>query len=148
MDLELRPYEGAAPLLFGCSRAAVAAILGPPRIRGRADDSWGEKLELIVGYDSDGMLNHIGVGPGAFGVVFVDIPIWTTDSIQDPNAVFLKFDADPVESLGFLIFSKLGIATTGFHDDDRSQRAIILFPRGSWVDEALHAGKPVLSRYA
>jgi hypothetical protein len=40
----------------------------------------------------------------------------------------------PYEDVGYIIFYKLGIAVTGFHDNDESQKAITIFEEGYWDD--------------
>ncbi len=41
-------------------------------------------------------------------------------------------DPSLMESYGFIVSYKLGLAFTGFDDDDRSQMAIHAFQRGLW----------------
>jgi hypothetical protein len=49
--------------------------------------------------------------------------------------------------LGFLVFTRLGVTTTGYHDDDESQRALTIFPRGTWDLLLEKATEPDLIRY-
>jgi hypothetical protein len=55
--------------------------------------------------------------------------------------------ADPLESLGFLVFLRLGFTTTGYHDDDESQRTLVLFKEGARAELLSEATTPDLSRY-
>jgi hypothetical protein len=50
-------------------------------------------------------------------------------------------DPDPTEMVGLLVFLKLGIALTGFHDGRESDLAVTVFEPGRW-DEHLSKMKP------
>ncbi len=43
---------------------------------------------------------------------------------------FLSQCDQPFENVGFVAFFKLGISVTGFHDDDDSQKAIVVYRAG------------------
>lgn len=43
-----------------------------------------------------------------------------------------RFDNDLREIYGFIVSFRLGIALSGFHDEDESQKAIHAFMRGDW----------------
>ncbi len=47
-------------------------------------------------------------------------------------AKIMTADPNPMHYLGFIVFLKVGITLTGFHDEDISQRALTLFERGAW----------------
>jgi hypothetical protein len=78
---------------------------------------------------------------------FLGTRLWDLDQILDPMPVLLQHDPAPVEFYGFIIFTKIGVTCTGFHDDDRSQRAITVFRRGLWDKHIPKAKEPDLSRY-
>jgi hypothetical protein len=71
--------------------------------------------------------------------------IWSGESQQDPNPIFLALDPEPVEFVGFWNFLRIGVTTTGYHDDDESQRAITVFPHAH-VDYLLATAKPADTR--
>ena len=144
---QIVPYIGASPLMFGMSRAAVHLQLGGPKVAGENSDSWGEKLEINVGYDRENLVNHIGFSPGDVALHFGDAIIWKPNIDSDPIPTLLAVDGNPLERLGFLVFNKIGIATTGYHDDDPSQHAVSLFPKGAWESKLAKAKHPDLSRY-
>lgn len=52
-----------------------------------------------------------------------------------------EVDGFPVESVGFVILPRLGVAVTGIHDDDPAQLAVGAFEFGIW-DEPLKRAKP------
>jgi hypothetical protein len=47
-------------------------------------------------------------------------------------ANFEKEDPGLVEALGFILSLKLGLAFSGFHEDDPEQMAVHTFRRGDW----------------
>src|SRR4051812_27044790 len=112
----IRPFEGANPVLFGMPRVQVLEVLGPPAVAGKGSDSWGKSLEICIGYDA-GTVNHLGFSPGEFELRLLDDLLWAAGSKDDPNVVLLRHDPEPVERVGFLVFAKIGVTTTGFHDD-------------------------------
>jgi len=46
----------------------------------------------------------------------------------------MALDKEPRESVGFLVFFKLGVWTTGFHDDDPAQLSLGAFASGLFAD--------------
>ena len=53
-----------------------------------------------------------------------------------------------MEHVGFWVFLAIGVTSTGYHDGDRSQRAVTVFPRGGYSEEFLAETKPAdTSRY-
>ncbi len=66
----------------------------------------------------------------------------------DPNPALLLRESGSAPALGFLVFTRLGVTTTGYHDDDEDQRAITVFPLGKWDEMLKKRGTvPDLSRY-
>ena len=122
-------------------------ILGTPGVSGDRDESWGPRNEINIGYGEGGCVNHVGFSPGAFELRLRNEVIWTTQSHDDPNPKLLVIDCEPKESLGFLVFRMIGLTTTGYHDDDPSQYAITVFPRGAWDRLLGKATAPDLSKY-
>jgi len=144
----LEPFKGAHPILFGMPRLRVCELLGVPRVAGDGNDSWGLRLEINVGYADDRSVNHVGFSPGEFDLLFHNTLIWTSSSQPDPNPILLRFDGEPFERLGFLVFSRLGITTTGYHDDDPSQYAITVFPVGAWDAQLVKSRRADVGKYA
>ena len=52
-----------------------------------------------------------------------------------------------MEVLGFLVFDRIGVTTTGYHDDDEDDLAITVYPRGAWNKFLKKGVAPDLSRY-
>jgi hypothetical protein len=82
-----------------------------------------------------------------FELTIRDLPIWSPQAHPDPNPVLLRLDPEPVERLGLLVFRRLGVTTTGYHDDDESDRALTVYAPGTWDEQLLMATTPDLSRY-
>jgi hypothetical protein len=150
---DLSPFVGALPIAFGMTRDDVHAILylpdssSPIWDKSGTCDRW-HTLRMNVGYDNSGIVNHVGFGPGGVILRILGSELWTDANQPDPNPTLLKLDPNPLERVGFLFFTRLGIKTAGYHDDDdESQRAITVNPRGTHDDFLKRASSPDLSRY-
>jgi hypothetical protein len=149
---DIQPYTGALPVAFGMRRAEVHKLLGSPESSFPIWDGSGvsesyARSRYNVGYDNTGVVNHIGFSPGAIELTIQGQPIWTPDEQPDPNPVLLALDPDPMEFVGFWFFVVIGVTTTGYHDDDRSQRAVTVFTRGSKAELLERATAADTSRY-
>lgn len=132
-QFDIRPHVGALPVTFGMHRDDVHRLLGPPEHSSPIWNKSGFSESYLrgvynVGYDNDWKANHVGFGPGVIELSIDGRPIWSPDHQPDPNPVFLALDPAPVATVGFWIYLRLGVTTTGYHDDDESQRAITAFP--------------------
>jgi hypothetical protein len=76
-------------------------------------------------------LNHIGFGRQMEDVHFNGIYFFKNPPI---NVIYklMVHDNNPLIYLGFVVFLKLGISMTGFHDDDISQKSVSIFEYGAW----------------
>ena len=152
ISFDITPYVGAMPLRFGMTAEAVHALLGTPQNISAIWDksgfshSWADP-NLSIGFSNENSLNHVGLMPRGYSVALNGTCIWTGDSCLDPNPILLKFDANPRECYGFLVYLEIGITTTGFHDDDPSQHALCVFARGAYDDLLPKSKAPDLSRY-
>ena len=138
-QFDIRPHVGALPVIFGMHRDEVHRLLGPPETSSPLWDKSGFSESYLrgvynVGYDNDWKANHFGVGPGGIALSIDAQPIWSPDEQPDPNPTLLALDPAPVTTVGFWIYLRLGVTTTGYHDGDESQRAITAFPpsRAEW----------------
>lgn len=147
IHLDIRPFGGAEPIRFGMPRASVGGILGVPDSSNDTADSWGNLLNINIGYDKSGLVNQFGLRPGDYSLSLDGRVVWSPDNCPDPNPILLALDPEPLERVGFLVFTKLGVATTGYHDDDPGQRAISVYPEGAWDKLILKAKKPNLDKY-
>jgi len=131
MEFSIHPYEGASPITFEMTAAAVEALLGPPDVvrlneLGERDELRGK---ISVRYSSvDNKVVEIAFVPG----VAVSLHGCSLFEAQDLVDFLLNLDPYPLEFVGFLIFLRLGITVTGFHDQDEAQKAITVFREGRW----------------
>lgn len=134
-DIEIRPLVGANALSFGMSAAEVEQLAGPPD--SSSINHLGQLVEfrsfMNIGYSQDASrrLVHFGFGRQMEGVrlgtnhLFIMDPFDALRGLRDMGA-------HPLAYLGFIVFPELGLALTGFHDGDVSQKAISLFEYGAW----------------
>jgi hypothetical protein len=141
---DIYPYVGPLPLRFEMRRDDVPGCLGVPAKPFRADDWFGS---VRVGYTDTQEVADVGFGPREVALSFLGKRLWDDEQIEDPMPSLLQHDAQPLEFYGFIVFLKIGVTCTGFHDDNRSQRAITVFRRGLWDRFIPKARSPDLSRY-
>jgi hypothetical protein len=118
----------------------VAEILGPADA---LDINFFQELReqrgtVGITYDAETLrVCDVGFSPGC-DLVFDD---WRVFEASDLVGALLRYDPQPLESAGFLVFLNSGIAITGYHDDDADQRAVSVFQRGRF-DTALSRMRP------
>ncbi len=153
-NFELKPYSGAKPVDFGMDPEAVKTALGkkPERVE-NYDDSKTIKNEYYAGgvrvhYDRDAAVDEISFVPrDNLPLLFEGIDLFDSQQTKNPLTILLREDDKPLDDYGFIVFEKLGIAVTGYHDNDKSQRAITIFRKGRWTD--LDQAKPIdLSKFS
>ena len=136
MKFDIDPYRGALPILFGMSRDEVRHLLGTPGASARESAGHGMfdyYSEFNVGYDDSHLVNHVGLGPIGAELMIQGRPIWDGIHPSDPNPILLALDPNPLESAGIWLFLKLGVTSSGFHDDDDGQRAVTAFSRTALI---------------
>jgi hypothetical protein len=133
-EFELIPYSGIITVTFGMSPAQVASALGAPD--DVAQNHLGQRVEyrsfMNIGYSAeDTLVNHIGFGRQMVGVKYKGAKIFVGSTLATLQTLIAE-DGSPYIYLGFIVLMKLGFTLTGFHDNDRSQLALTMFPRGAW----------------
>jgi hypothetical protein len=131
MTLIIEPYEAVGYLKFGMNHDDIVASMGEPlrstTSRGGNTILWYDdnKLNLILENDH---LVEVGFAPD------MPVSIRGIHPFTDPDAFasLCKLDGSPCEVLGFIVFRRLGITLTGFHDKDESQKALTAFTSGRW----------------
>jgi len=130
---ELVPYQGVLPITFEMTPADVAALLGPPELidRSELDERNEARGGVAIRYDSgDNKVCEMAFLPG--------VPLYFNGRSlfleTDPIGVLKTFDRTPLLIVGFVVFFKLGLTLTGFHDDDNAEQAITAFRLGRWDD--------------
>jgi hypothetical protein len=143
-EFDIYPYLGPLPLRFGTPRRDVPTCLGIPGRPSRNGDWFGS---VRVGYYDTEEVVEVGFGPRDVTLSFLGKRLWDDERTEDPMPLLLRHDSAPIEFYGFVVFLKIGVTCTGFHDDDHSQRAITVFRRGLWDKHISKAKEPDLSRY-
>jgi hypothetical protein len=105
MNLEIAPYVGVGPLRFGMTRSQAHELVGAPRARRRMKT---ELREVLATYDG--------------GLTFEG----------PPGRRLLQDDPEPGELVGFLVFLRLGVTLSGFHEATTDEAAVTVFERGRW----------------
>lgn len=129
--IELITYQKVNGVPFGSREAAVIAAFGQPNAR-RVNHEGETELHYsthIARFEAgSGLFREFTLLPGCEARVNEIEVKW------DPAflAVVQASDSQLVEALGFILSLKLGLAFSGFHDDDESQRAIHAFREGDW----------------
>lgn len=135
MQYEIRPLVGVGDARFGMHPPEIAGIFGPPlstrlTTRGEREET---RRDITVRYDSTGVVEFAFL-PGC-KLLIDGIDLF---GVPDPVELLLKHDPEPRECFGFLVFRSLGVAVTGYHDEDQSQRAITTFTTGRWRSMEQH----------
>jgi hypothetical protein len=127
----IEPNIGPLPLRFGMTPKDVEAILGAPdevsssHFGSRAE----QRKNLSLGYSKkDEKLIQAVFSPGS-KVMFQGKDLFRQ---RDPIALLRKIDSSPQLCVGFVVFPKLGIRFSGFHDDDDDQKAIGVTNSSYW----------------
>lgn len=134
-DFEIVSFESAGPLRFGMSPFEVTAILGKPST---AAPNW--QGTLCYSYFDPGL--NLNIGFGGAGQTTDHFGFGRESTVQFRGVDFfndraawrrlIEWSSDYHECLGFLVFCDLGIALTGFHDEDPDDLAVTVFVRGAW----------------
>jgi hypothetical protein len=140
---ELIPYVGPSPILFGMTHSQVAELLGPPaNTDTREDNSVHEHRNgSRVGYSESLRVREVSLWLPNIVLVLGNDLLTTTDFVE----FLLKLDPQPRESLGFLIFNKIGVTVTGYAPViEEDTRTVNVFAQGCW-DKALEHSEPYRS---
>ncbi len=131
--IDIGSYQGVNDVHFGSTQDAVRCSFGPPE-RMRVNSA-GEAVfyfgNFALRFDSaTEEFRECSIFPGCRARVNgVDVE-WSNGFLR----WLVSQDDDLKEVCGFIVSVKLGLAVTGFHDGDESQRAIHAFRRGDWDD--------------
>ena len=131
---QIAPLAGTDRVAFGMSPQEVTQALGiPDQI---SKNHLGSRVEfraaMNVGYSLvTQRVDHIGFGRQMTQLYLGELNIFSTPPEQVLRTLMVS-DSQPLTYLGFVVFLNLGVALTGFHDGDESQKAATLFPEGAW----------------
>lgn len=129
---DIRPYDGAGPLVLGMSPAEVHASLGQqPRNtawtkEGERDEDY-PALSACYSKATDTLVEFALTS--RLDVRFQGVNLFTTPAAL---GVLAAADGGPLEGLGSIVFPALGIAVIDFDSDQESDRVVSIFQRGRW----------------
>src|SRR4051812_23894249 len=106
LQFNIQPFIGALPVVFGMQRKRVHEILGKPESshpiwNGSGLSEYWQDAGVVVGYNNEGVVNHLGFSPGRCELRFLDSLLWSPADQPDPNPTLLRQDRTPLEALGF-----------------------------------------------
>jgi hypothetical protein len=141
-DWELYPHEGAGPLRFGMTPEAVHAVLSEPLVarprrpamaaKASRQEMYPPALGLTYQQDDTGLaLVAIGFGKAMAAVSYAGAKLFATR----PDAVLRLFaakDPEPRQIAGAIVFLRLGVGLTGFHDGATDDLAVNISAAGQW----------------
>lgn len=135
IHFEIESFVGALPLRFGMTPEQVVSVLGEPGSRsthflgGRSFSYYAPGYDITVGFDKESDLAwHFGFGR------LSTVRFRGLDVFGDPEAwkSIVRLSSDCHEWVGLVILCDLGIQFSGFHDNNPSQLAVVVFPQGRY----------------
>ena len=131
----IQPYKGVSEVVFGVSREQVVGVVGEPmEAEVQCDRTFlrYQGFQVILGPDQ--LVSEVSPFPGECTAELGGREVLTigADGPELDLRFLLGLDPQPRLDLGFLVFFGLGVWTTGFHDDDPSQRSFGAFRRGAF----------------
>ncbi len=132
MSLEIYPAQGLGNLKFGMTISESQIALGQELDRTVRDDVTELYFEnyLNLAFRNDG-LYRIGATRYSKGITYKGIDIFAAE----PSSVLKAMEAESGEAFemyGFIVFLKLGLSLTGFHDDDAENKAVTISVLEEW----------------
>lgn len=88
-----------------------------------------------VHYDQTDRVYSLVFAPGTVVLRFNGVELIGPRAVPNPLLVLYAADSSPFEDVGFVVFDKIGVAATGYHDEQEDQRAITLMRTGTWTTE-------------
>jgi hypothetical protein len=129
--IKINSYKSIDGVSFGCSEADAVSKFGLPISKSTNREN---ELELnfhgfILRFDANSkLLRECTLLPGCDSMINNHNVSWDMKFLQ----WVASEDVNLKEILGYLVSLRLGIALTGFHDRDESQKAIHAFREGDW----------------
>ncbi|MDJ0839153.1 MAG: hypothetical protein QNK37_21735 [Acidobacteriota bacterium] len=144
LQFEIVPYFGVKPVMFGFRPPKVRKCFGfDPEVTIDMGEREEDYAGVLVRYsEKKNMVVELTFAPNTAPLLFKGEQLLGPGAVPNPLDVFLKYDNKPLETVGFVLFMKLGIAVTGYHDGDVSQRAITIFAKNHW-DDLLEDATPI-----
>lgn len=153
MTFDIEPFVGAHPVRFDMTSEQIQTILGQPgRVRPlpNGQGTSAEFKSVNVRFDPAGRITDLSIfGPLPY-LQLNGRDIWSASERLDPNRVLLASDPEPVDVFGFWTYQRLGVAVTGYQDDDPGQEAVTILSAAA-LESMLGLCEPrlaVTTRYA
>lgn len=114
-----------------CPPPPFHSALGEPRRQvrnflGELEDLW-DGLKVCYS-TSEGTVTEVQISPPSQALLDGNDLLGS----NDPISLLMRYDSDPLQSAGIVVFLSLGIAVTGFEDrTDILDRAVTVFAAGS-----------------
>jgi len=126
--ISFKSYKQVNNLEFGSSIENTKQAFGKPNEENVDNDG---EVELsydsfIIRFNKHLEFNEFTLLPEINFKINGKLIGWTYKDVKP----IIKMDSNPLESYGFIVLLDLGIALTGFHDGDDSQKAIHFFSKG------------------
>ncbi|KIQ05564.1 hypothetical protein RU07_01655 [Agrobacterium tumefaciens] len=132
MTLEIHPGQGLGNLKFGMTISEVKAFIDQEEHRSVRDDVTEIYFEnyLNLAFCNDA-LYRIGATRYSSGITFKGIDIFAAEPLSVLKVMEAE-DGEAFENYGFIVFLKLGVSLTGFHDDDLDNKALTVAVLVEW----------------
>ncbi len=144
---DIKPYLGTGDICIGMSKSEVDKVLG------KADESSksmfsNETKEFrfenglqVVYSETEKTVVEISCYRNIPNVTFNQVNVFDEPGMKIMK-VLADADGSPLETVGIIVFQKLGVSITGFDDDDNpGGKSLTVFARGR-MDEYLDDAKP------
>ena len=137
---EILSHVGAGPLRFGMTRKQLEDVLSPPdktkrtTFRNETQEFRRDNgLQTVYSAAEDTLVEISFYGNQSVAFEAMDV-------FQTPGTEVIRrlseADGKPLETVGILVFLNLGIAMTGFlQEDEPGQKSISVFAKGRWDSE-------------
>jgi len=135
-DYVINSYVGVNEFTFGLNRNRVHEMLGKPERERKSmfteeiTDFWKDSGLQLTFSSSQGNLKEISLYPNIGNAFINGLELFSQPS---PNVFseLVKQDKSVKESEGIIVFFKLGIAVTGFGNED-DNKSVTAFSHGCW----------------
>ena len=135
MSFEIEPYVGARPIVFGASRDAVAAVLGPPK-RSRATErgGWRELFDgALVFFDAAGTVREVTFFPVPSKRLLLEgVILLGEGAIANPFDYLIGRESAPKVEQGIAVLFSLGVAMPAGKSEQEEDPSITVFRKDCW----------------
>lgn len=140
MNFPIYPYKGVGVLEFGMLRADIHEILGAPawqkksRFSDEIIEFWNDNgLQLVFSSPEDELI-EVCLYPSLENVTLEDVEI-LSDTGKSMYWWLCRLDGAPRQTVGVTVLINLGIAITGFLNDEPDDKSVTVFARGRWRED-------------